>query len=75
VPKAWYDRLVTQNELWEDCHGVPLAVAAFAGEATIHAQIRSALDLIAACAPAEFNRIVRLMRGIIVTRCFGARGE
>jgi hypothetical protein len=75
APKAWYDRFVTQNELWEDCHGVPLAVAAFAGEATIHAQIRSALDLIAAYAPAEFNRIATLMRGIIVTRCFGARGE
>ena len=74
-PADWYDRLVTEHDLWEECEGIPLAIARFTDDSGIRAQVAAALRLIATHSPYEFARIGRLMRGIVVTRLYGHVGE
>ena len=54
---------------------MPLAIGVFRGESTIRAQIADALRLIREVAPADFERLRRLSRGIAVVRLYGARAE
>jgi hypothetical protein len=74
-PTSWYDQWVVRPSNWEDCAGVPLAIGALRGEEVIRTQIAAALHLIGEFAPADFERLRVLSRGIAVARLYGARAE
>jgi hypothetical protein len=74
-PHAWYDRLVVTHAQWQNCHGVPVAMAALDDDPVLLAQVAAALQLIAAHAPAAFAQLQSLSRGILVAPLHGARGE
>jgi len=74
-PAGWYDRLVTRDENWEDCEGLPLAIGSFTNEQRIREQIAGALRLLGKYAPVDLARLRRLIRGIVVTQLYGAHAE
>ena len=75
TPLTWYNRLALRLVSWEQCEGVPLAIASFGDESVVRARVAGALRLIAIYAPADFARIRVRMRGIIITRLYGSRAE
>jgi hypothetical protein len=75
APTYWYDRLVVGPGGWEDCSGIPVLIAVLRGEEQIRAQIAAALQLIREFAPADFERLGRMSRGIAVGRLYGARAQ
>ncbi|MBC7791101.1 MAG: hypothetical protein H7Z74_14235 [Anaerolineae bacterium] len=74
-PTTWYDRLVVWAVTWEDCEGVPLAIGSFRDEGGLRARVAGALHLLAVYAPADLARVRKLMRGIVVTRLYGANAQ
>jgi hypothetical protein len=75
TPTEWGDRLVVWAAEWEEREGVPVAISSLRDEEALRARVADALRLIALYAPADLARLRKLMRGIIVTRLYGAHAH
>jgi hypothetical protein len=72
-PTRPWDRLALAVAHWEICEGIPVASAVWSHSTPeIREKLQSALRLIAHHAPGQFERIGRLMRGVIVARLYEA---
>jgi hypothetical protein len=72
TPTEWGDRFVVWAAEWEEREGVCVAISAIRDEEALRARVADALRLIALYAPADLVRLRKLMRGIIVSRLYGA---
>jgi hypothetical protein len=75
TPTEWGDRFVVWGAEWEEREGVPVAISSLRDEEVLRARVADALRLMALYAPADLARLRKLMRGIIVSRLYGAHAH